>query len=111
MRAQVLDNHRLAGAQSRPGGIGGKEGTEESRAEVDFLKRYIHYCRSQCAPRLSEGAQERLAAYYVEIRDEVGAPRVLRVLRAARRACCALCAARAARAPCWGGLALGGVDA
>ncbi len=39
--------------------------------EVDFLKRYIHYCRSQCSPRLSEGAQERLAAYYVEVREEV----------------------------------------
>jgi DNA replication licensing factor MCM5 len=40
--------------------------------EVEFLKRYIHYCRTQCFPRLSEAAQDRLAAYYVEIRDEVG---------------------------------------
>lgn len=39
--------------------------------EVDFLKRYIHYCRSQCSPRLGEGAHERLTAYYVEIREEV----------------------------------------
>lgn len=46
-------------------------GVDEGAAEVDFLKRYIHYCRSQCFPRLSEGAMERLAAYYVEIRDEV----------------------------------------
>eukprot|EP00967_Tisochrysis_lutea_P097619 scaffold143420_cov24-Tisochrysis_lutea.AAC.1 len=54
----------------RHNAAGATDTNDESRAEVDFLKRYIHYCRSQCAPRLSESAQERLAAYYVEIRDE-----------------------------------------
>ena len=63
----MLDNHRFAGAAQRqaeadPGGH-----------DVDFLKRYIHYARSQCSPRVSEQAQERLAAFYVEIRGEVGA--------------------------------------
>eukprot|EP00198_Chlamydomonas_reinhardtii_P000640 XP_001689975.1 minichromosome maintenance protein 5 [Chlamydomonas reinhardtii] len=39
-------------------------------ADVEFLKRYIHYCRSQCSPRLNEEASKRLAAFYVEIRNE-----------------------------------------
>lgn len=85
---QVLDNHRIAGSLMRPGAAGANDGNDESRAEVDFLKRYIHYCRSQCAPRLSESAQERLAAYYVEIRDEVR-------VRAWRGACLACRHARA----------------
>eukprot|EP00798_Chlamydomonas_sp_ICE-L_P022234 gene22234-29301_t len=59
---KVLDNHR--GHSSR------QESVEESAQEVFFLKRYIHYCRSQCFPRLSEQAMERLTAYYVEIRSE-----------------------------------------
>jgi len=59
---KVLDNHRLAGSR--------QEDSEQSKEEVDFLKRYIHYCRSQCFPRLSEQAQDRLAAFYVEIRGE-----------------------------------------
>mmetsp|Transcript_129 Transcript_129/g.281 ORF Transcript_129/g.281 Transcript_129/m.281 type:complete len:744 (-) Transcript_129:832-3063(-) len=67
---KVLDNHRIAGSLMRHNAAGATDTNDESRAEVDFLKRYIHYCRSQCAPRLSESAQERLAAYYVEIRDE-----------------------------------------
>lgn len=44
---------------------------EENRQDCEFLKRYIHYCRSQCSPRLSEDAEEKLAAYYVQIRGEV----------------------------------------
>lgn len=60
---KVLDNHRTAGAQQR-------ELEQESADDVDFLRRYIHYCRSQCFPRLSEQAQDRLAAFYVEIRGE-----------------------------------------
>jgi DNA replication licensing factor MCM5 len=64
---KVLDNHRSAGA---PQGAQLTEQQKDSAKEVEFLKRYIHYCRSQCFPRLSETAQERLAAFYVEIRGE-----------------------------------------
>ncbi|GAX74631.1 hypothetical protein CEUSTIGMA_g2079.t1 [Chlamydomonas eustigma] len=60
---KVLDNHRTAGAQQR-------EQQSSDAKDVDFLRRYIHYCRSQCFPRLSEQAQDRLAAFYVEIRGE-----------------------------------------
>lgn len=71
----MLENHRIAGSMMRPGAAGVADSNEQEKQEVDFLKRYIHYCRSQCAPRLSESAQERLAAYYVEIRDEVSESR------------------------------------
>lgn len=38
--------------------------------DVEFLKRYIHYCRTQCGPRLNEEAAKKLASFYVEIRGE-----------------------------------------
>ncbi|GFR48027.1 hypothetical protein Agub_g9859 [Astrephomene gubernaculifera] len=80
----VLDNHRLggaAGARGRGGAVassvgnstggGGDAGSGGQEAQdVEFLKRYIHYCRSQCSPRLNEDAAKRLAAFYVEIRNE-----------------------------------------
>ncbi len=75
----VLDNHRqgaMAGARGgrgAAGGLAGGPGGGESQEaqEVEFLKRYIHYCRSQCSPRVNEEAAKRLAAFYVEIRNEV----------------------------------------
>jgi DNA replication licensing factor MCM5 len=65
----VLDNHRFAGAGANASGTGAND--NQDKDDVDFLRRYIHYCRSQCFPRLTEAAQERLAAFYVEIRGEV----------------------------------------
>ncbi|KXZ53157.1 hypothetical protein GPECTOR_7g1049 [Gonium pectorale] len=80
----VLDNHRLGGAAgargrgaaaglSVGGGAGGADAGGQEAQDVEFLKRYIHYCRSQCSPRLSEEASRRLAAFYVEIRNEARA--------------------------------------
>ena len=40
--------------------------------EEAFLKRYIEYCRQNCAPRISESAAKLLANEYVELRAEVG---------------------------------------
>ena len=39
--------------------------------EERFLKRYLEYARSKCAPRLSESAAELLIHEYVELREEV----------------------------------------
>lgn len=60
----VLDTHRLAGRGSTADGEAEAEGER-------FLKRYIHYARSRCFPRLSQQAQERLVSEYVVMRDEV----------------------------------------
>jgi DNA replication licensing factor MCM5 len=47
------------GATSGPDGPGGER----------WLRRYIHYCRTRCFPRLDDGARGELVAKYVEIRD------------------------------------------
>lgn len=36
---------------------------------LEFLKRYVYYARSICAPRLSEEATEKLAKHYVRMRN------------------------------------------
>ena len=38
---------------------------------LDFLKRYIAYCRAKCSPRLSAEASEILRNHYVSIREEI----------------------------------------
>lgn len=60
----MLDTHRLAGRGST---ANAEEETENER----FLKRYIHYCRSRCFPRLTNAAQEALAGEYVDMRKQV----------------------------------------
>lgn len=39
---------------------------------LDFLKRYVYYARTICAPRLSEEATEKLAKHYVRMRNPPG---------------------------------------
>jgi DNA replication licensing factor MCM5 len=36
----------------------------------DLLKRYIHYCREHCAPRLDKDAAEKLCSRYVLMRSK-----------------------------------------
>ena len=36
----------------------------------DLLKRYIHYCRKRCAPRLTREAATKLGSVYVNMRSE-----------------------------------------
>lgn len=38
---------------------------------VDKMKRYISYCKSRCAPRLSPEAAEKLSSHFVSIRKQV----------------------------------------
>ncbi|XP_076060472.1 minichromosome maintenance 5 [Oratosquilla oratoria] len=42
--------------------------TPEGELPLKFLKKYIHYCRSRCGPRLSEVAGEKLKNRYVLMR-------------------------------------------
>ncbi|KAM7267049.1 hypothetical protein ACFE04_009215 [Oxalis oulophora] len=39
--------------------------------EVNWLKRYLQYCRTECRPRLSESASKMLADQYVKIRQNM----------------------------------------
>ncbi|KAI1004201.1 DNA replication licensing factor [Podosphaera aphanis] len=53
--------------------MGGRGPEEQTEAEisVDKIKRYISYCKSRCAPRLSPEAAEKLSSHFVSIRKQV----------------------------------------
>ncbi|KAK0719597.1 MCM2/3/5 family-domain-containing protein [Lasiosphaeris hirsuta] len=45
----------------------------ESEIPVEKMRRYISYCRTRCAPRLSDAAAEKLSSHFVAIRKQVHA--------------------------------------
>lgn len=51
--------------------VGGDLGNKDSESELslDFLKKYIAYCRSKVGPRVSDAASKRLVRMYVEMRN------------------------------------------
>ncbi|PGH00765.1 hypothetical protein AJ79_08103 [Helicocarpus griseus UAMH5409] len=53
--------------------MGGRGVEEQVEAEipVEKMKRYISYCKSRCAPRLSPEAAEKLSSHFVSIRKQV----------------------------------------
>ncbi|PIG69216.1 DNA replication licensing factor MCM5 [Aspergillus arachidicola] len=53
--------------------MGGRGIEEQVEAEIplDKMKRYISYCRTRCAPRLSPEAAEKLSSHFVSIRKQV----------------------------------------
>ncbi|EFX02861.1 DNA replication licensing factor mcm5 [Grosmannia clavigera kw1407] len=51
----------------------GVEDQVESEIPVEKLKRYINYCKTRCAPRLSAEAAEKLSSHFVSIRRQVHA--------------------------------------
>ncbi|KAJ5980970.1 Nucleic acid-binding OB-fold [Penicillium waksmanii] len=53
--------------------MGGRGLEEQVEAEipVEQMKRYVSYCRSRCAPRLSPEAAEKLSSHFVSIRKQV----------------------------------------
>ncbi|ATY60689.1 DNA replication licensing factor mcm5 [Cordyceps militaris CM01] len=54
----------------------GVEEVAESEIPVDKMKKYISYCRSRCAPRLSSEAAEKLSSHFVSIRRQVHAAEI-----------------------------------
>ncbi|KAM0665761.1 hypothetical protein NHJ13051_003743 [Beauveria bassiana] len=54
----------------------GLEEVAESEISVDKMRRYISYCRSRCAPRLSPAAAEKLSSHFVSIRRQVHAAEI-----------------------------------
>jgi DNA replication licensing factor MCM5 len=51
----------------------GAEDQVESAIPVDKMKRYINYCKTKCAPRLSPEAAEKLSSHFVQLRKQVHA--------------------------------------
>lgn len=39
--------------------------------DIDKMKRYITYCKTRCAPTLSEEASEKLSSHFVALRKQV----------------------------------------
>ncbi|KAF2230890.1 MCM-domain-containing protein [Viridothelium virens] len=55
--------------------MGGRGVEEQVQAEipVEKMKRYISYCKSRCAPRLSAPAAEKLSSHFVSLRRQLHA--------------------------------------
>lgn len=49
----------------------GIEDQPESAIPIEKMRRYISYCKSRCAPRLSPEAAEKLSSHFVQIRRQV----------------------------------------
>ncbi|KAH7033402.1 MCM2/3/5 family-domain-containing protein [Microdochium trichocladiopsis] len=58
--------------------MGGRGLEEQAEAEipVDRMRRYLSYCKSRCAPRLSPEAAEKLSSHFVSIRKQVHASEI-----------------------------------
>ncbi|KAJ2978593.1 hypothetical protein NQ176_g3730 [Zarea fungicola] len=54
----------------------GAEDVIESEIPVEKMRRYLSYCRSRCAPRLSPEAAEKLSSHFVSIRRQVHAAEI-----------------------------------
>ncbi|KAK5993435.1 DNA replication licensing factor mcm5 [Cladobotryum mycophilum] len=54
----------------------GAEDVAESEIPVDKMRRYITYCKTRCAPRLSSEAAEKLSSHFVSIRRQVHAAEI-----------------------------------
>lgn len=49
------------------------EDAAEGELSLEFLKKYIGFCRSRCGPRLSAPAGQKLVNHYVQLRNPVDA--------------------------------------
>jgi len=51
--------------------VNGEDGDTVGEISLEKMKRYIAYCKSKCAPRLSPDAQEMLSSHFVALRKQV----------------------------------------
>ncbi|KAI2643199.1 MCM2/3/5 family protein [Xylaria nigripes] len=58
--------------------MGGRNLEEQVEGEVpvEKMRRYLSYCKSRCAPRLSTEAAEKLSSHFVSIRKQVHASEI-----------------------------------
>ncbi|KAF2970387.1 hypothetical protein GQX73_g3225 [Xylaria multiplex] len=58
--------------------MGGRSLEEQVEGEVpvEKMRRYLSYCKSRCAPRLSPEAAEKLSSHFVSIRKQVHASEI-----------------------------------
>jgi hypothetical protein len=74
-RPQSIARGAAAGAAAAgaAAAAGSSDVVREGEPPIDekLLKRFIHYARTHCFPRLEEAASGRLVAKFVELRDKV----------------------------------------
>lgn len=64
-----IANHVMNIHTGRNNETGNDEESEE--LSLEFFKKYIAYCKTRCAPRLTQDASQRLVSHFVEIRKKV----------------------------------------
>ncbi|KAL2929944.1 DNA replication licensing factor MCM5 [Bienertia sinuspersici] len=67
---KIIASHIIKVHASADANTGDSRDTKTSKEE-NWLKRYIHYCRTNCHPRLSESAAKKLQTEYVSIRQNM----------------------------------------
>ncbi|PVU96856.1 hypothetical protein BB561_000921 [Smittium simulii] len=50
---------------------GAKQDSVEGELTLDQMSRYVTYCKSMCAPRLTAQASERLGSFFVTMRSQI----------------------------------------
>ncbi|KPM36361.1 DNA replication licensing factor mcm5 [Neonectria ditissima] len=54
----------------------GAEDVTETEIPIDKMRKYLTYCKTRCAPRLSPEAAEKLSSHFVSIRRQVHAAEI-----------------------------------
>ncbi|KAN0134920.1 MCM domain containing protein [Lactarius tabidus] len=70
-RDRTIALHVMNIHMNRPNAAADENGEVVGEIDIDKMKRYISYCKSKCAPRLSPDAQEMLSSHFVGLRKQV----------------------------------------
>ncbi|KAI0274853.1 ATP dependent DNA helicase [Gloeopeniophorella convolvens] len=70
-RDRTIAKHVMNIHMNRPNSNADENGEAVGEIDIDKMKRYISYCKSKCAPRLSPDAQEMLSSHFVGLRKQV----------------------------------------
>ncbi|KAH7883799.1 MCM-domain-containing protein [Phlebopus sp. FC_14] len=70
-RDRMIAKHVMNIHMNRPNSNADENGEVVGEIDIDKMKRYIAYCKSKCAPRLSQDAQEMLSSHFVSLRKQV----------------------------------------
>ncbi|KIM85493.1 hypothetical protein PILCRDRAFT_817522 [Piloderma croceum F 1598] len=70
-RDKMIAKHVMNIHMNRPNQNADENGEAVGEIDIDKMKRYIAYCKSKCAPRLSPDAQEMLSSHFVSLRQQV----------------------------------------
>ncbi|KAH7929390.1 MCM-domain-containing protein [Leucogyrophana mollusca] len=70
-RDRMIAKHVMNIHMNRPNQNADENGEVVGEIDIDKMKRFIAYCKSKCAPRLSPESQEMLSSHFVSLRKQV----------------------------------------